>query len=415
MMPLCDLDCPEAPARDELCAVLEPFGQGRSMTQPSVDLETACVSAEDLGTILTDSPPAAESSAINVDEVVRELVPGEASADQSQPDYLNPTVIDLRQQSHGFLGVTECPVCDSRAAMPMYGIDGLPHRILSCDGCGLGRMYPLPSPEEVASFYPAEYYGSPGAKFEPLTESVIRFVGTVHVRSLSKSLPESARILDVGCGRGVLLSSLADYGHEVHGMDVSETAVTGADPRAQIKVAGCLMECEYPDKHFDQIILWHVLEHLTNPREVLAEINRILKPGGQVIVAVPNFSSRQAQWAGPAWFHLDLPRHLFHFPVAALRQILERTGFKVAREQHFSLRQNPFGWVQSAFNKREDLTRNALYNMLHNRASGDVVPDTKTRLALRAAYLGGMPFALGMSLWATVMRSGASVCLVGRK
>jgi methionine biosynthesis protein MetW len=388
------------------------------MHQTILDDEPVSVSAEELVAALqhvphrTPVPPAGRP--IDVEEVVRELRPTDRT-DRRQQDYLNPRVIDLRNVPYGYVGLAPCPVCDSRAGVPMFAIEGLPHRLMRCDDCGLGRLTPLPSPQELARFYPQEYYGSPGAKFEPFTEAVVRFIGTVHVRSLSKSLPAGARILDVGCGRGVLLSSLADRGHEVHGMDVSETAVAGADPRAQIKVAGCLTECGYPDRHFDQVILWHVLEHLTNPREVLAEIHRILKPGGQVIVAVPNFSSLQAEWSGPAWFHLDLPRHLYHFPVEGLRTLLQRTKFEIAREQHFSLRQNPFGWVQSAFNRRDTQGRNRLYSMLHNRSGENVVPDAFDRLKLRAAYLGGMPIALAASLWATLRRRGASVCMVGRK
>jgi SAM-dependent methyltransferase len=389
-----------------------------TMHQTILDDEPVSVSTGELMAALgrMAGPPAAPPAGrpVDVEEVLRELRPI-GDEPRPAPDYLNPRIIDLRNRAYGYVSLDPCPVCDSRAGVPMYGIEGLPHRLIRCDECGLGRLTPLPSPQELAKFYPQEYYGSPGAKFEPLTEAVVRFIGTVHVRSLSKSLPSDARILDVGCGRGVLLSSLADRGHEVHGMDVSETALAGADPRAQFKVAGCLTECDYPDRHFDQVILWHVLEHLTNPREVLAEIHRILKPGGQVIVAVPNFSSLQAEWSGPAWFHLDLPRHLYHFPVEGLRRLLERTKFDIAREQHFSLRQNPFGWVQSAFNRRDTKTRNRLYNMLHNRTGENVVPDPFDRLKLRAAYLGGMPLALAVSLWATVRRRGASVCVVGRK
>lgn len=391
----------------------------RLMPHSAIDSPTVSVPADELvqalrqGTSRSATAPGGDG--IAVDEVIRELSVAGDDSHAPQRDCLNPRVVDLRDQGHAPLKVSACPVCDHRIGAPMFGIDGLPHRVLQCMGCGLGRLDPLPSPTELAEFYPADYYGSPGAKFEPFTEAVVRFVGTVHVQCLSRTLPPNARILDVGCGRGVLLSALADRGHEVHGMDVSATAVAGADPRARIKVAGCLTECDYPDDAFDQVILWHVLEHLPNPREVLTEIRRILKPGGQLIVAVPNFSSLQSRWAGPAWFHLDLPRHLFHFPVSGLRQLLDRTGFTVAREQHFSLRQNPFGWVQSALNRHPNLRRNALYNMLHNRSADQVVPEPLQRLALRAGYLAGMPLALGISLWATLMRSGASVCLVGRK
>ena len=155
-------------------------------------------------------------------------------------------------------------------------------------------------------------------------------------------------MLDVGCGRGVLLSALAERGFESHGFEVSPAAAAGVDPRAIMGFGKNLEEAAYPRSYFDQVIIWHVLEHLPDPRRTLDEIPPCLKPGGRLVVAVPNYSSLQARCFGAGWFHLDPPRHLYHFPVEGLRRLLESTGFQVDREHHFSLRQNPFGWVQSA-------------------------------------------------------------------
>ncbi len=390
------------------------------MSTTSAERETDALTEQALAALAnlaSETSPGRDSEKsleVDVCDVIQEMMRPQRQH-VAAPNCLNPQVVDIRSEQRDAVLLADCPVCDSRYGYPAFAIRGLTHQLLTCEECGLGRQHPSPSPEEIGAFYPAEYYGSPGAKFEPLTEAIIRCVGTIHVQSLSRTLQPGSRILDVGCGRGVLLGALANRGHEVHGMDVSETAVDGADPRADIRVAPCLTNVGYPDRHFDQVILWHVLEHLCNPREVLKEINRILKPGGQVIVAVPNFSSLQARWSGAAWFHLDLPRHLFHFPVSGLRRIIGRTGFDVVREQHFSLRQNPFGWVQSAMNRSGELPRNALYNLLHNYEAGEnSVSSRWMQGGLRAAYLAGMPFALGLSLLAAAIGSGASVCVVGR-
>jgi methionine biosynthesis protein MetW len=384
------------------------------MTSTSTEHERPAVSDASAATAVARQSPRSHvdepaTIPIDVDRVIREL---ERSGDPGR--FLNPQVVDVRHNHPDVVLLAPCPVCDGHLGRPAFEIPGLAHRLLICEECGLGRLHPLPTPEELPQFYPAAYYGSPGAKFEPLTEAVVRWVGSLHVRSLSRRLQPGSRILDVGCGRGVLLGALADRGHQVHGMDVSETAVDGADPRAEIRVAPCLTQAGYASGDFDQVILWHVLEHLTNPREVLAEVHRILKPGGQVIVAVPNFSSLQARWAGAAWFHLDLPRHLFHFPVAGLRRLLQRTQFSVIQEQHFSLRQNPFGWVQSGLNKWNGQSRNALYSLLHNGGGHRTESSGWNERCLRAAYLTAMPFATGLSLTAAALGRGATVCLVGR-
>jgi SAM-dependent methyltransferase len=308
-----------------------------------------------------------------------------------------------------------CPVCDTRRSRPRFAIEGMPGRIVVCVECGLGRIDPLPTDDEIRELYPDAYYGAPGQKFEGTVEAVVRLVGARHVRFLASGLPSGARVLDLGCGRGVLLGALADRGLEVHGVEMSAEAAQGADPRAEIRIASQLRDAGYPAAFFDEVIVWHVLEHLRDPRGTLQEIRRILRPGGRLVVSVPNFTSVQARWAGAAWFHLDVPRHLYHFPVSALRRLLERTGYRCETEHHFSLRQNPFGWVQSALNRYTELPRNGLYVLLHREEDGAPPPyDARTRRRLRLAYRLGIPIGLGLCAVETVLRSGATVHLIAR-
>ena len=310
--------------------------------------------------------------------------------------------------------VPACPVCDGVQAVPVFVVAGIPYRVVACAGCGLGRLDPLPNREAIASFYPREYYGSAGAKFKPLVEAFIRIVAARQVRSLVRHLPRGARVLDIGCGRGVLLSALIDRGFEAHGFEISRTAVAAADPRAEICVADELREARYPAAYFDEVVLWHVLEHVSDPRETLRETHRILKRGGRLAVSVPNFSSLQARWAGAAWFHLDLPRHLFHFPLAALRRLITDSGFDCCSEHHFSLRQNPFGWVQSFLNQRPGLPRNGLYRMLKQTDEPGRFTRFEVAIMLSVYYLG-MPPAIAASMVAALLRRGASVCVKAQK
>jgi len=303
-----------------------------------------------------------------------------------------------------------CPVCAARSARPVFAVEGESALVVRCDVCGLGRFSPMVAAERVVHFYPEEYYGEPGVKFAAPVEWVVRAVGAHHIQFLSRGLRAGARVLDVGCGRGVLLGALADHGFEVHGVEMSAEAARGADPRARICIAPRLAEAGYPDAHFDEVIVWHVLEHLRDPRGTLAEIHRILRPDGRLVVAVPNFASAQARWTGAAWFHLDLPRHLYHFPLPALRRLLESQGFALRSEHHFSLRQNPFGWIQSLANAMPGLPRNGLYALLHQRAAAEPPPyDRRTRALLWVLFVASIPFALAASLLETLARSGATV------
>ena len=308
-----------------------------------------------------------------------------------------------------------CPVCRTPSPERRFAISGLDAELVRCRSCELGWLQPQPSADQLARFYPPEYYGSTGQKFASWIEWAVRFVGGRHVRFLARRVPQGGRILDVGCGRGVLLRELVDRGFEAHGFEVSQAAADGVDPRVAMRIGDDLASAGYPERSFDQVIVWHVLEHVPRPRDLLEEIHRIMKPGGEIVVAVPNFSSLQARWSGPAWFHLDPPRHLFHFSMAGLRQLLAETGFRVDSVHHFSLRQNPFGWVQSGLNKLPGVPRNGLYELLHCRQQGAPSRfDWVTRQILLAAFAFGMPAGLALEVFATAFRSGATVHMVAK-
>jgi 2-polyprenyl-3-methyl-5-hydroxy-6-metoxy-1,4-benzoquinol methylase len=326
------------------------------------------------------------------------------------------TVEALDPSTHPTERVSPCPVCGALEAQPRFAVDGVDSPVVVCVRCGLGRFHPSPELEEVRALYPDEYYGEPGTKFQSLIESLVRLVGTRHIGFLSRDLAPGARVLDVGCGRGVLLGALADLGCEVYGVEISPEAARGADPRAEIRIAPTLADAGFEASHLDEVIIWHVFEHMNDPRGTLEEVFRILEPGGRLVIAVPNFESAQARWTGAAWFHLDLPRHLYHFPVSALREMLMQTGFEVISEHHFSLRQNPFGWVQSVLNRFGSLPRNGLYTLLHRRSANDSLPfDVRTRFWLRFWLIVGAPLGLLATVVETIARSGATVHLVARK
>lgn len=305
-----------------------------------------------------------------------------------------------------------CAVCGETSAVPRFAIDQFDLRIVVCSRCETGRLDPLPDDEQIAGFYPPRYYGSTGRKFNRWIETAVRFVAARHVRFLARKIRRGGRVLDVGCGRGTLLAALADRGLEAHGLEINPDAAEGADPRAKIRIAGSLAEAGYSANSFDMVIYWHVFEHLRDPRAALEEVWRVLRPGGFVVIAVPNFSSWQARSTGAAWFHLDPPRHIYHFPVASLKTLLTNCGFTCRSEHHFSLRQNPFGWVQSRLNQSGRFPRNMLYEQLHRRKERSNRVPRWQRTRLLAAFVLGMPIALALEVIAILFRAGGTVHVV---
>ncbi|WP_435017700.1 class I SAM-dependent methyltransferase [Tundrisphaera sp. TA3] len=96
---------------------------------------------------------------------------------------------------------------------------------------------------------------------------------------------------------------------------------------------------------------WHVLEHLEDPFATLGRLRERLEPNGLVLAAVPNFASRQSLVAGPAWLHLDLPRHLWHFTPESLRRAFEAAGYRVEGLWSGEIEYDVIGWSQGLLNR----------------------------------------------------------------
>jgi SAM-dependent methyltransferase len=119
-------------------------------------------------------------------------------------------------------------------------------------------------------------------------------------------------------------------GWRVVGLDVSSDAVTRIRKELGLTAfTGTLPHPELSPGSFDVITMWHSLEHVHNPREVLRQAYFLLAPGGKLLIAVPNIESLPFRWFGKSWYGLDLPRHLTHFSPRTLKLMLDRVGFTV--------------------------------------------------------------------------------------
>jgi SAM-dependent methyltransferase len=263
--------------------------------------------------------------------------------------------------------------CDHPAShfRPLFStndyITGEPFVVGFCHNCRLHVTSPVPLDDELTRFYPSSYYGS-GRRFNPIVEWLLNNLYAYRARQI-ESRHSPGKVLDIGCGRGLLLSKLRERGWQPRGTELSEEAATYARDRLGLPVTTeALQDCNFAGEEFDLVILWHVLEHVAAPRAMLNEVSRILKPGGILLVAVPNFGSWESRRSGRGWFHLDVPRHLTHFTSRTLQGALEASGLSLLSTNFFSSEYDFFSFVQSAQN-RAGFRHNYLYNLLRTRSA----------------------------------------------
>jgi len=312
--------------------------------------------------------------------------------------------------------VENCPICAStriRRQWTARNAQNTEWKYDTCIDCGLIFLNPPPDEKQLDTYYDDTYYGPGHQRFKTNVEGSILAFRKARARRAMRLMPEGGDVLDVGCGRGIFLEILARKGYRSLGTERSEPAARDANKRVKVMV-GNVEEIGLPDESFDLVTFWQVLEHLNDPKVAIAETRRILKPGGKMLIQVPNPSSWQARATGPHWFHLDPPRHLYLFPIKCLDQMCAEVGFARESMTTLSFEYSPFGALQSFWNIL-GMRRDLFYVMLMAADKSDVLPSASKRAALFAASAVAAPFATLFSLTEWAAGSGGVIEAVYRK
>ncbi len=249
-----------------------------------------------------------------------------------------------------------CPSCGACVWQTWFTakemFDGESFRIERCAHCSLARTCDALTPAELARYYHYAGGADASSRFVGVLEPLMRALRRGRVRAVRHAAPSGRRILDVGCGRAVLLQELHERGWEVYGTEVDEAVAQSAQAALRDRIfTQAIEELPLPAASLDVISFWHVLEHLTDPLTSLRRAAELLDEDGIVLVAVPNIDSWQARVTGNAWLHLDVPRHRWHFSPTTLANVAERAGLRMRKIEHFSLEYGPYGWLQSLLAK----------------------------------------------------------------
>jgi 2-polyprenyl-3-methyl-5-hydroxy-6-metoxy-1,4-benzoquinol methylase len=157
--------------------------------------------------------------------------------------------------------------------------------------------------------------------------------------SIARHAPPG-RLLDVGCGHGLLLDEARKAGHQAEGLELSRHAAAYARDDLGLRVREQTL-AEVAGASYDVIVLADVLEHFDDPLAAIDHCLRLLAPGGVLCLVTPDPASRTARLAGASWWGY-LPAHTFLLPRATLRELLAERGLEVVADaslvRSFSLR-----------------------------------------------------------------------------
>jgi len=232
-----------------------------------------------------------------------------------------------------------CPVCGQAGAREwLRGPDRFHGRrqsytLLRCPACSLVWLNHPPMPAEMHLHYTDAYHRLISSSGENSPE---RWRAR---KAALASHKQAGVLLDMGCSSGAFLESLKSEPWKLYGIEMSAEGARKAEARSGAQVfVGNILDAPFPRESFDVITCFDVLEHLYEPREVMARVGEWLKPGGIFYVLVPNVDSAEARVFGTYWHGLELPRHLFHYSPESLKFLARSAGL---REVSLETRRNP--------------------------------------------------------------------------
>ena len=232
-----------------------------------------------------------------------------------------------------------CPVCGSETFDPFisgkdYFLTGESFEIVKCRTCGFRFTNPRPEPGELGKYYQSSEYISHSDSRQGLFAAVYQQVRKYTLRQkyeLISGYQPKGEILDIGCATGQFLNYMAEKGWKATGIEPHDKTRNRAISEFGLQV--------FPEEHltsiskpsFSVITMWHVLEHVSDLNGRMKQIKDLLKPGGTLIIAVPNCNAKDAETYREFWAAYDLPRHLYHFAESDIKLLADNYGFKVVK------------------------------------------------------------------------------------
>ncbi len=230
-----------------------------------------------------------------------------------------------------------CVSCDSKKFSILLKSEDhfLTHEhfsVAQCIECGLKRTYPLPNQDEIKKYYQSEEYISHTSTNKGLVNKLYLTIRNHTLKrkySWIKKYGKGTSLLDFGAGSGHFISFMNRKGFNTTGIEPSDNARKHCKENFAVDLFDETHLDKIPERSLDVITMWHVLEHIHDPSQLLDKFTRLLKKNGRIFIAVPNFESFDSKFYKNHWAALDLPRHIHHFTNSTLSILLSHHNLEI--------------------------------------------------------------------------------------
>jgi len=250
-----------------------------------------------------------------------------------------------------------CPVCKGKSYLIWRERK---YRVYRCRHCSLCFLHPLP--ENPSTIYNEEYFKRWYIRYYNERRTYITKLFSI----FEKYIPPKGKLLDVGCGIGILLDVAKEQGYDVYGQDVSPFAVNYCREKGYKVFDKPLTQLNLPEASFDIITILDVIAHLKDPVSYIEDCRKLLKPGGYLIIKTPYHPlylflfANLLSFTGKSRVIIHIPAQLFHFTSEAFKKILPEDIFEYKKnicidDFHFLFQENFFLFLKTKISEKSGL------------------------------------------------------------
>lgn len=235
---------------------------------------------------------------------------------------------------------TTCPVCGSANIKDVlkakdFTVSGEIFSIAECNDCKLRFTQDVPDAVSIAPYYKSENYISHTNTSKGLINGLYQTVRKRTLKQKRKLIEKitgksNGNFLDVGSGTGAFANEMKQQGWQVTGLEPDTDARAVAKQLYNIELNDISVFNQLPPNSFDAITLWHVMEHVHDLNPYVEQLKNLLKEEGKLFIAVPNYTSKDAEVYQEFWAAYDVPRHLYHFSPQSIKILMEKHGLKLS-------------------------------------------------------------------------------------